>query len=238
MATAGGTEDGRLGTSAPRIAAALRSTLDASPEGVARPARPGQRRAQPRARARGARTRRSRTGSASARRRWSRARSSPRSRPASGRRSARSRPPPRGSHDAQAPESLTMPERRPHRHRSGRPACPSGGPFVQAASRFESRIVHPPGRARGGRQEPHRPARTDDPPVVRDRPGRRRPGRGRGPRCTRSPSSAPYLERTPTRVTHRQEEEVHVVPDASPRSSPPRPSAPRSSSSSARAPCR
>ena len=31
---AGGTEDGRLGTSAPRIAAALRSTLDASPEGV------------------------------------------------------------------------------------------------------------------------------------------------------------------------------------------------------------
>jgi PTS hybrid protein len=31
---AGGTEDGRLGTSAPRIADALRSTLDASPEGV------------------------------------------------------------------------------------------------------------------------------------------------------------------------------------------------------------
>ena len=29
-----GTEDGRLGTSAPRIAAALRSTLDASPDGV------------------------------------------------------------------------------------------------------------------------------------------------------------------------------------------------------------
>ena len=34
VATAGGTEDGRLGTSAPLIAAALRSTLDASPEGV------------------------------------------------------------------------------------------------------------------------------------------------------------------------------------------------------------
>jgi PTS hybrid protein len=34
VGTAGGTEDGRLGTSAPRIAAALRSTLDASPEGV------------------------------------------------------------------------------------------------------------------------------------------------------------------------------------------------------------
>ena len=31
---AGGTEDGRLGTSAPQIAAALRSTLDASPDGV------------------------------------------------------------------------------------------------------------------------------------------------------------------------------------------------------------
>jgi dihydroxyacetone kinase phosphotransfer subunit len=34
VGTAGGTEDGRLGTSAPRIAAALRSTLAASPNGV------------------------------------------------------------------------------------------------------------------------------------------------------------------------------------------------------------
>lgn len=34
IGTAGGTEDGRLGTSAPRIAAALQSTLDASPEGA------------------------------------------------------------------------------------------------------------------------------------------------------------------------------------------------------------
>ena len=34
VGTAGGTEDGRLGTSAPRIAAALRSTLDASADGV------------------------------------------------------------------------------------------------------------------------------------------------------------------------------------------------------------
>ncbi len=34
VGTAGGTEDGRLGTSAPRIAAALRSTLAASPDGV------------------------------------------------------------------------------------------------------------------------------------------------------------------------------------------------------------
>ena len=34
VGTAGGTEDGRLGTSAPRIAGALRSTLDASPDGV------------------------------------------------------------------------------------------------------------------------------------------------------------------------------------------------------------
>jgi PTS hybrid protein len=31
---AGGTDDGRLGTSAPRIAAALRAALDSSPEGV------------------------------------------------------------------------------------------------------------------------------------------------------------------------------------------------------------
>ena len=54
-AIAGGTEDGRLGTSAPRIAAALRSTLDAGADGVARPARPRQRGAQPRARARGSR---------------------------------------------------------------------------------------------------------------------------------------------------------------------------------------
>ena len=34
VAIAGGTEDGRLGTSAPRIAAALRSTLDTGAEGV------------------------------------------------------------------------------------------------------------------------------------------------------------------------------------------------------------
>lgn len=34
VGTAGGTEDGRLGTSAPRISAALRSTLAASPSGV------------------------------------------------------------------------------------------------------------------------------------------------------------------------------------------------------------
>lgn len=34
VGTAGGTDDGRLGTSAPRIAEALRSTLDASPDGV------------------------------------------------------------------------------------------------------------------------------------------------------------------------------------------------------------
>jgi len=34
VATAGGTEDGRLGTSAPRIAAAIRSTLDAGSDDV------------------------------------------------------------------------------------------------------------------------------------------------------------------------------------------------------------
>jgi dihydroxyacetone kinase phosphotransfer subunit len=34
VATAGGTEDGRLGTSAPRIAAAIRSTLDAGADAV------------------------------------------------------------------------------------------------------------------------------------------------------------------------------------------------------------
>jgi PTS hybrid protein len=34
VATAGGTDDGRLGTSAPRIAAAIRSTLDAGAEGT------------------------------------------------------------------------------------------------------------------------------------------------------------------------------------------------------------
>ena len=34
VGTAGGTDDGRLGTSAPNISAALRSTLDASPDGV------------------------------------------------------------------------------------------------------------------------------------------------------------------------------------------------------------
>lgn len=34
VATAGGTDDGRLGTSAPRIIAAIRSTLDAGAEGT------------------------------------------------------------------------------------------------------------------------------------------------------------------------------------------------------------
>jgi PTS hybrid protein len=34
VATAGGTEDGRLGTSAPRISAAIRSTLDAGVDGA------------------------------------------------------------------------------------------------------------------------------------------------------------------------------------------------------------
>ena len=34
VGTAGGAEDGRLGTNAPRIADALRSTLAVSPEGV------------------------------------------------------------------------------------------------------------------------------------------------------------------------------------------------------------
>ncbi len=34
VATAGGTDDGRLGTSAPRIAAAIRSTLDAGADGT------------------------------------------------------------------------------------------------------------------------------------------------------------------------------------------------------------
>jgi phosphoenolpyruvate---glycerone phosphotransferase subunit DhaM len=34
VGTAGGTDDGRLGTSAPNIAAALRTTLGASPDGV------------------------------------------------------------------------------------------------------------------------------------------------------------------------------------------------------------
>ncbi len=34
IATAGGTDDGRLGTSAPRIAAAIRSTLDAGADGA------------------------------------------------------------------------------------------------------------------------------------------------------------------------------------------------------------
>jgi PTS hybrid protein len=34
VATAGGTDDGRLGTSAPRVAAAIRSTLDAGADGI------------------------------------------------------------------------------------------------------------------------------------------------------------------------------------------------------------
>ena len=88
---AGGTEDGRLGTSAPQIAAALRSTLDASPDGVlvlfdlgsaALSLELALEDLDPADRDR------VRVSEAP----WSRARSSPPSRPASGRRSSRSRP--------------------------------------------------------------------------------------------------------------------------------------------------
>ena len=54
--------------------------------------------------------------------------------------------------------------------------------FVQAASKLREPHRHPPRRPRGGRQEPHRPARPDDPPVVRDHPVGRRPRCRRGPR--------------------------------------------------------
>ena len=92
VAIAGGTEDGRLGTSAPRIAAALRSTLDASPEGVLVLLDLGSAALSLELALEDARSA-DRDRTRSAKPRWWKARSSPRSRPASGRPWPRWRPP-------------------------------------------------------------------------------------------------------------------------------------------------
>ena len=205
MATAGGTEDGRLGTSAPRIAAAIRSDLDAGADGVARPARPGQRGAQPGAGPRGARRPADRAAGPRQRGAARRGRD-PGRRPGQRRRHRSTRSPRRPSrrrHMAKLPRGLTMPEIRlvvidP----AGLHARPAAR-FVQAASRFASRIVHPSGRPRGRREEPHRPARPDDPPVVRDHPRGRRPRRrgraGRPRRGARPVRRASPADAHPTR---------------------------------------
>ena len=77
IATAGGTDDGRLGTSAPRIAAAIRSDFDAGADAILVLLDLGQRGAQPRAGARGAVRGRADVESGSATRRSSKERSSP-----------------------------------------------------------------------------------------------------------------------------------------------------------------
>ena len=129
VAIAGGTEDGRLGTSAPRIAAALRSTLDASPDGVLvlfdlgsaalslelalEDLDPADRE-------------RTRVSEAPARRRRG-----PRRRPGQRRRVAGRGGGRRGGgvHDAQAPARLSDARTDPHRRRSRRAARPAGGPL-------------------------------------------------------------------------------------------------------------
>ena len=130
VAVAGGTRgrpprDERADGSRRRSAA----TLDAGADECARPARPRQRGAQPRGRPRGARPTPIAPASVSARRRSSRARSSPPSRRASARRSTRS--PAAAERRRPWPSSRepdAMPERPTHRHRPGRPPCPTGRP--------------------------------------------------------------------------------------------------------------
>ena len=174
VATAGGTEDGRLGTSAPRIAEALRSTLDASADDVlvlldlgsaALSLELALEDLDPADRARVRISEAPLVEGAS----------SPRSRPASARRSTRSLPrrmAPRRCPSCRGPERCRDP---PRRRRPVRPPRPAGGPLRPGRQPVRQPDRRPPGRPRGRRQEPHRPARSDDPPVVRDRPRRRRP---------------------------------------------------------------
>ena len=149
------------------IAAALRSTLDASPDGVlvlfdlgsaALSLELALEDLDPA----------DASGSASARRRWSRGRSSPPSRPASARRWPRSRPPPRPRPRCPSSRGPDDAGTDPDRRRSGRPARPSGGPVRPGGIAVREPDRDPLRRPRGGRQEPHRAARPDDPPVVRD----------------------------------------------------------------------
>ncbi len=141
VATAGGTEDGRLGTSAPRIAEALRSTLDVSPEGVLVLFDLGSAALSLELAARRPRSRRS--GSDTHQRSPAGRRRGPRRGPGQ-RRSVAGRGGGcrRGRiHDAQASAGSVMPELTllvadP----AGLHARPAAR-FVQAASRFESRIV-------------------------------------------------------------------------------------------------
>ena len=95
------------------------------------------------------------------------------SRPASARRSTRLPRRPRGAAiAAQVPRAERWPSCRSPS--SIPPGCTPDRPpkFVQVASRFQSRIVDPQRRPRGRRQEPHRPARSDDPARDRDHPRR------------------------------------------------------------------
>ena len=186
VATAGGTEDGRLGTSAPLIAEASARRWTPARRGCSS-VRPGQRRAQPGTGARRPRTR----GSAA----------DPRQRSAVGRRSDPRRGPGQ-RRERRWPRSRLPPPPRPRcpssrehyagsspaRARSGRPARPSRCPLRAGRVAVRESDRAPLRRARGRCQKPHRAARTDGPPVVRDRHRRRGPGCGGGHRRTRSPS--------------------------------------------------
>ena len=142
VATAGGTEDGRLGTSAPRIAAALRFVLDAAPTASLVLLDLGSAALSLELALEDLDGRPTGSGSGSPRRRSSRAPSSPRSRPASARRIDEVAAAAEAAATmAKLPRRLTMSEIRlvvidP----AGLHARPAAR-FVQAATRFASRIV-------------------------------------------------------------------------------------------------
>ena len=129
VATAGGTEDGRLGTSAPRIAEAIRAVLDAGADDALVLLDLGSAALSLELALEDLDDRPIARGSASARRRSSRARSSPRSRPASAPPSTRSRRPPTAPRrwpSCRGPEATARAST--HRHRSVRAPRPAGGP--------------------------------------------------------------------------------------------------------------
>ena len=209
VATAGGTDDGRLGTSAPRIADAIRATLDAGADDVLvlvdlgsavlslelaldefgpadRSRRPRQRRAARRGRGR-------RGGPGERRRRDRRSRR---------RRARRSRAMVEGG-------ELTMAGGPPVRPRSGRTPRPPGRPVRPDREPVPER--HRPRDRRQGseREEPGRHPRADDPArrpglADRGRPRRRR-GAQRSPRRARRGGRASRRPQPVSRKpTHRR----------------------------------
>ena len=185
VATAGGTEDGRLGTSAPRIADAIRRLLDAGADDALVLLDLGSAalslelaledlEADDRARVRISEAPLVEGAILAAVQASIGARST---------RSSRQPKAPRPWPSYRGPDDDGRDP--PHRHRPVRAARPAGGPVRPGGEPLRQPDRHPPGRPRGRREEPDRPARADDPPVVRDHPRGRRPRRRRRPRRPR-----------------------------------------------------